>query len=112
MSRVLKVIIFLITCTLRIQCEDEINLFLDASNYLGDQYNDGTMFEIVALNDITIRAFDIHCDTETDEITSEIVEIYQRSASLGALRSPGAWTKITQNQVSVECQCKYMHVQM
>ena len=46
----------------RAEDDDAVNYSsLLMSNYVGELSNDGNMFEIVALTDIVIRAFDIHC---------------------------------------------------
>ena len=34
---------------------------LQLSDYFGDDSSDGNMFEVVALSNLIIRAFDVHC---------------------------------------------------
>ena len=82
----------------------ETHLVLPFSNYNGDIMNHGNMFEIIALNDIVVRAFDIHADAGDDDLHE--LEIYNRPTSLGALRSPGAWNKISRDALSIACERK------
>ena len=82
----------------------DMHLVLPLSNYNGDIMNYGNMFEIIALNDIVVRAFDIHADAGDDDLHE--LEIYNRPTSLGALRSPGAWNKISQDALSIACERK------
>ena len=78
---------------------------LSASNFVGDIPADGVMFEVISKTNLIVRAFDIHC-ISTEE---EAIEIYNRGSSLGALRSPGAWTKISTNEAYVSGKGK-LHV--
>ena len=70
------------------------------TTFSGSEINYGNMFEIVSLTDIVIKAFDVHTVSEDEEI----VEIYNRKSALGALRSPGAWTQISVNDLTVQGQ--------
>ena len=82
----------------------DTHLVLPLSNYNGDIMNHGNMFEIIALNDIVVRAFDIHADSGDDNLHE--LQIYNRPTSLGALRSPGAWNKISRDALYIACERK------
>jgi len=82
----------------------DMHLVLPLSNYNGDILNYGNMFEIIALNDIVVRAFDIHADSGDDNLHE--LQIYNRPTSLGALRSPGAWNKISRDALYIACERK------
>ena len=75
------------------------------TTFSGDQSNFGNMFELVSLVDVIIEAFDIHTSAESEKT----VEIYHRNAGLGALRSPGAWAKISTDNLVVSGQGKSAH---
>mmetsp|Transcript_200 Transcript_200/g.275 ORF Transcript_200/g.275 Transcript_200/m.275 type:complete len:1303 (-) Transcript_200:158-4066(-) len=77
------------------------NGLLDLStSFSGTELNYGSMFEIVSLKDIIIYAFDVHTISEDQET----IEVYNRGSALGALRSPGAWKKISIDDLAVQCQ--------
>ena len=82
----------------------DMHLVLPLSNYNGDILNYGNMFEIIAFTDIVVRAFDIHADAG-DDILHEL-QIYNRPTSLGAIRSPGAWNKISRDALYIACERK------
>ena len=79
---------------------------LQASSFIGEISNYGNMFELVALQNVIIRAFDVHCiSTENYKI-----EVYKKPGELGAYRAPGAWTEISNDNTFVDGQGTYMHV--
>ena len=81
------------------------NNFLNLPTTLsGDQSNYGHMFEIASLTDIVIQAFDVH----TASTTMQKMEIYNRIGSLGAFRSPAAWTKISKADLEIVGKGKYI----
>ena len=77
-----------------------------STTFSGDQNNFGNMFELVSREDIVIRAFDVHASAESERE----VEIYYRNGVLGALRTPGAWTKISLEGLKVAGKGVYDYV--
>jgi immune inhibitor A len=57
------------------------------TTFIGGNGHKGNMFDITAINTVTIQGFDIHPDGNTD------IEIYYKSGSfVGFQNNPGAWT--------------------
>lgn len=73
-----------------------------STSFTGEKMNYGIMFEIVAINDIVIRAFDVHCSSTNQNN----VELYNKQTFLDGIRHPSKWSKIFNEPVIVYGQGK------
>ncbi|MFK7740919.1 MAG: hypothetical protein AB8H80_11410 [Planctomycetota bacterium] len=60
------------------------------TTFASNASQDGNMFDLIAVNDVTIRYFDIHCDVGTYDFA-----IYTKSGSYGsATNNPSVWSLV------------------